>query len=104
MRQATRDYHLYKENKEKYITTPAQDHLSDTESNSDEVTRKEPKSNETENIQEDSNKKKLEPTNSLNEETNLTDLQEDDKSEELDPLQEEDQGFFNCYFFTRLFV
>lgn len=104
MRQATREYQQYKAKRGKALKTAIRYPSNDCGTSKGEKTRKRSQSNETDNSQKELTNAKRKPPNSPKEIPKISDIQENDKCRELDPMQQEDQGFLNYFFFTRLFA
>ncbi|XP_033214018.1 stAR-related lipid transfer protein 7, mitochondrial-like isoform X2 [Belonocnema kinseyi] len=104
MRQATREYQHYKSNRDKAFTTAILDQSNNCGTSKGEKTKKQSQTNETDNSQKDSSKTEREPLNSPKKIHKISDIKENDEYGELDPMQEEDQGFLNYFFLTRLFA
>lgn len=104
MREATRNYKKYKEEREKLLTTVEDRQTCNKETSDDKTSNEESKNNQLDNTQSDLISSKCEISLSPQIKSNILDVQEKDKSSEIENLHEEDEGFLNYFFFTRLFA
>ncbi|XP_051170998.1 stAR-related lipid transfer protein 7, mitochondrial isoform X2 [Leptopilina boulardi] len=103
MREATRNYKKYKENREKLLTSVVDKQTCDKVILNEQSSNEESKSNKLDNTQLEIISSKYEIPFSSHIK-NVLDVQEKEKTNEIDNFHEEDEGFLNYFFFTRLFA